>query len=144
MLMSRSNDRMSHKKQSQLFISALGPNKRHNPHKDPFEALSIKSCTKLMPVSPSGMHLPKLCIKSSMCSPKNALISPPLSVKPQKKEKIFTFVRNKSEKKLMLTPKTPKCRLNFRRFSMCNEISVSHKAKFAESAFLDVSFGNNS
>ncbi|OMJ92104.1 hypothetical protein SteCoe_5202 [Stentor coeruleus] len=141
---SRSNDQVSNKKQQSLFVNSLGPKACYNPHKDPFEALTIKSSTKLMPVSPSGIHLPKIGYRSSLCSPKNNLASPPLSVRSPKNEKIFSFVQVKPEKKPSLTPKTPIFKLKLRCLPIYNKKAISHNEKPAENVFLDVSFGNNS
>ncbi|OMJ79051.1 hypothetical protein SteCoe_20996 [Stentor coeruleus] len=144
MYKSRSNDQVNNKKHQSLFVNALGPKTRYNPHKDPFEALTIKSSAKLMPVSPSGIHLPKIGYRSSVCSPKNALASPPLSVRSPKNEKIFSFVQVKSETTPSLTPKTPIFNLKLRCLPVYNKKTPNRNAKPTENTFLDVSFGNNS
>lgn len=141
---SRSNDQVSNKKKHSLFVNGLGPKTRYNPHKDPFEALSIKSSAKLMPVSPSGIHLPKIGYRSSVCSPKNALASPPLSVRSPKIEKVFSFVQIKPIKNPSLTPRTPVFNLKLRCLPVYNKKTVSYNTKPSENTFLDVSFGNNS
>ena len=141
---SRSIDKMNPKQQSNLFVNALVPILNfHNPHKDPFDGLTFKGKVKLLPVSPSGIQLPRIQTSMILKSPKNVLSAKNLTFLTPKNEKLKNLSSFKPEKKFLLIPKTPKVKRSIRNSSTTNAEILFSRKKIAQPDFIDVSFGNN-
>ena len=144
MYTSRSIEHMNPNKQSKLFMNALGPTTRpHNPHKDPFESLSCRGPSKLMPVSPSGMHLPKIHRKEMLTVPQRVSSTQQLIFQKPRLDKQVNLSEKKFGKKELLVPITPKNRLKRRYQSTTHKTYHEPSKRNSMGEIFDVSFGIN-
>ena len=144
MYTSRSIEHMNPKNQSKLFMNALGPTTRlRNPQKDPFESLSCRGPSKLLPISPSGMHLPKIQRKEVWTVPQRVSSTQQLIFQKPKLDKQINLSEKQLRKNELLVPITPKGRLKWRHQSTTHKIYHEPIKRNSMVEIVDVSFGIN-
>jgi hypothetical protein len=138
---SSSISKINSKKQPQAFNLPLKPDsKLHNPHKDPFENLDFKVSNKLMPVSPSGIKLPRIQSKTTISLKKKSFSTRNLTYYTPRPDTNYNYATNKSEKNQAFMPNTPIFRI---RDQHINNISYRPRKTESEANFTDISFGNS-